>query len=84
MVDPQARVSLKSLPSIVPESVYSLLGIPKSQAVPPGASDESLQYFPGLWIDQCVLIPGPRWIDIDIAGRDIEITGQNDREPAFP
>lgn len=84
MVDPQARVSLKSLPSIVPESVYSFFGIPVPQAVPPGPPDDSLKYFPGPWIDQCVLIPGPRWIDIDIARRDVEITGQNDREPAFP
>src|ERR1700722_15208360 len=78
MIEPKARISLETMPHVMPESVDAFFGVLLAQRVGPALLDQSRISGPAFRLDQCVIVPGFCRVDIDFGRRDIVIARQHD------
>ena len=79
MVQPKPCVALPSLPLVIPERIDALSGIEVADRIGPALFHQCAIGCAGCWLDQRVLRPGLRGIDVDLRGSDIEVASQDDR-----
>src|SRR5262245_11382033 len=79
MVDPQTRISRPVIPEIVPERVNALIGMEVADRIDPPLPQQTCVRVTALRLQQRVLFPGSRVVDVEIRGDDVEIPAQHHR-----
>src|SRR5690349_14110022 len=79
MVEPQPGVALPALTHVVPERVDTLLAIKIADGIEPALIDKLGIRSPALRLDQRIVLPGRRGIDIELGRRDVEVASENHR-----
>ena len=82
MVEAQAGIALPAHAAIVPEGVERLLRVELAQRVGPAAADQPPEGGAAIRMDQRVVVPGPRLIDVEIGRRNVEVAGKHDGRAA--
>ncbi|MCY1179295.1 hypothetical protein D9M73_196890 [compost metagenome] len=76
MIDPQPGIAGPVVTEIVPEGVDTLVRVQMAYGIEPALIKQSLVTRSRLRLQQCVLQPGTRVIDVHVGGHDIEIPCQ--------
>jgi hypothetical protein len=82
VIDPQARVSLPSVPQVMPERVHRLCGMKGPHRVHPSLVRQRSKGGSALRLNQCVLVPGFGGIDVVVSGNDVIVSREYDGHSA--
>src|SRR4051794_29352091 len=79
MVQTQPGVALKAMADVVPEGVDARLAGLLTQRVSPALLDKAGVGGAALRLDQRIVVPGFRRVNVDLGRRDIEVAGEDHR-----
>lgn len=77
VVDPKASILAEGVSEIVPECVYSVIGIEVPDRIGPSLLGQSAVRVPDLYPKQRVIAPPLRLVDIQLSGHNIVVACKN-------
>ena len=78
MIDAQAGIALPAVAQVVPERIDARVGMQFAQRVGPALLDEARVRGPALRLNERVVVPGCRRVDVDVGRGDVVVAGQHD------
>ncbi len=79
MVDTQPRVGLPVLAEVIPEGIDALVRVARAQRIGPALCQQAAVAFPALGLQQRVLEPRARVVDVLVGRHHVEVAGQHHR-----
>ena len=76
MVEPQTCIAWPAISHIVPESIDQFVGVLGTDGIDPPSANELFERRAAFRLDQSVIIPRFRWVDINICSR-VEIASKD-------